>query len=316
MNAAVGSSKALRDEFVDRVAPLLFDGVEEAERPTMTLLVDPPGAGAGRVLSRLISEQRAAVVSAADLASFDESASEASAAAWLRMCLAHARDHHLPLVVQGGFSNPQAAFGTAQGFAEAGFQTRVATVVSPRPVSLLAVASTYLSAARVRVTAPLITVDDHDAGWSAARTLIRSLEPGDVDSLVLVDDTGASISESDGDDGVDQVGAAFDRARARALTALEATHWLSELRRLSEFAQARPTLPAEGLETLVAAHQMALSEVIPQLPVPAGSRVSAELERRVASRLVALRGSVPVPTPVVPAPVVRTPVPESTGPSR
>ncbi len=64
-------------------------------------------------------------------------------------------------------------------------------------------------------------------------------------------------------------------------------------------------------------HETALREIIPELPVPAGSKVVAAQEHRSASELVALRKLLVAERPVdAAAPVVAPPSPERGGPSR
>ena len=65
-------------------------------------------------------------------------------------------------------------------------------------------------------------------------------------------------------------------------------------------------------EVLIDLHETALREIIPELPVPAGSKVVAAQEHRSASELVALRKSLIVERPVDAA----APVVAPTGPER
>ena len=100
----------------------------------------------------------------------------------------------------------------------------------------------------------------------------------------------------------------------RRLTSVQAAQWLSELRRVTEYAETLRDRPREFTERLITLHGLAVREIIPELEVPAGSPVASLQEHRSAAALAALRRSLQPARPRedLAAPVVSAP----TGPDR
>jgi hypothetical protein len=91
---------------------------------------------------------------------------------------------------------------------------------------------------------------------------------------------------------------ALSTSRSEAMSALEATQWLSELRHMTEYARSLRTVPTPAIESLIELHEMAIRRVVPELPVPPGSEVVRIQQQKLATDLAALK-RIQVPPEVV-----------------
>ncbi|MGC5224208.1 zeta toxin family protein [Micromonospora sp. DT81.3] len=320
----------------DDILPLLFPASGATDDPTLTLLTGQPGSGRPQAAARICAEQdgEVAILSADQLRAFHPSIAEldasgsveavgelrAATAEWLRAGMAFAREHHRSLLVEGSFATPAAAVATAQRFGTDGFRTRIVIAGARRAESLLSTVSLYLHGVQTGGPARFVSRDAHDRGFDGTHALAATLEESDaVNRVTVLGRAGASVF-----DGVSRntdrpfVGAraALLATQSDRLTSLRSAQWLSELRRVTEYA-ATVRMPRPLTELLIDLHETALREVIPELPVPAGSRVVAAQERRSASDLVSLRRSLIEARPVdAAAPSVAQSGPERGGPSR
>ena len=320
------------------IRPLFFPAEQpEASAPTFVLLTGQPGAGAARAIGRLRAEHSddLASLSAEDLRAFHPQFAQATAsgsvaaaqeaseatAEWLRAGMAFAREHRRSLLLEGNFTTASTVLALAQRFAGAGFGTRVVVVGVRRAESLLATVSQYLSAVRAGRPAPLISREEHDRGFEGTRALTTALEDSTtVDRVTVLSRAGAPMFDAEGD-GTEHpfqgAGTALVAAQSERLLSLGSVQWMSELRRVTEFSATLREVPRLVTESLIDLHETALREIIPELPVPVGSRVVAAQEHRSASALVALRGSLVVDRSVdAAAPVVAPTGPERGGLSR
>lgn len=300
-----------------RILPTIFAGSRPAENPRFLLLVGQVGSGRSRAIARLAAPERDAlpVISSDLLHAFAGATSNAQPAStvqsWLLACIRHARENRFPLLLDGSFPDADAVSGILAAFEREGFVTQVAVVAASRAESLLAVASAYATERQAGRRANLPRLAEHDAEWTATRSGLDAIgEREPAVNTVIFDRAGSVVFDAEAGEGALR---AFDRAVGSPMSTLRAVQWLSELKRVSEFARILPTRDAELTRYLVAAHETAIGEVIPRLRVPAGSTVARALENRLASELVSLRrthtatpAASPVPTPSV----------ERDGPSR
>lgn len=69
---------------------------------------------------------------------------------------------------------------------------------------------------------------------------------------------------------------------------LRSAQWLSQLRHMSRFVAERRTVPRWALEDLAVLHELALSEVVPSLPLPSGSETQRVQVESLRAGLAAL----------------------------
>jgi len=327
------TNSVVADEILHRdILPTFFPG-PPAEVPVVVLVAGQPGAGRGRAALRIGAAGGAAVLSGDDLRAFHPTVQSqhvlsgeqqqevaAATAGWLRESLRYARTNGHSVVLEGPFADAAVVRGTAAQFAAAGFSTRVTVIGARRADSLLAVLSHYLRNLQARNTATYTSRSAHDLGFDGTRTLVAALEavPA-VDRLTIVDGRGDVVFDAVRHDAGAFAGASTIVAAAQngRMSRLEGTQWLSELHHVTAFAQSQRGLPRDVAETLVVLHKVALSEVIPQLHVPAGARFAEMTARTTSARLAALRESLVGPVqPDAAAPVVVPDGPERGGISR
>ena len=321
-----------RDFVAREILPLIFPEPTASVEPVLVLVARPPGSIAAPVTGRLVAEHgpEIAVVNGDDLralhpdiaggAGSSTDAVQADSAEWLRACIAFARENRRSLLLDGQFS-PAAALGTAGRFAGAGFRTRVVVTGARRAESLLSAVSLYLRGVQSGTGVRFVSRAAHDRGFEGARALTAALEESTaVDRVTVLGRNGTPAFDADRRD-LDRpfqgASAALRAVQSERLTSLQSTQWLSELRRVTEFAATLRQMPRPLTELLIDLHETALREIIPELPVPAGSAVVATQERRSAAELVALRRSLVEERPAdVAAPVVAPVAPDRGGLSR
>ena len=325
------SDGSARDFVAREILPLIFPEPTASVDPVLVLVARPPGSIAAPVTGRLVAEHgpEIAVVNGDDLRAFhaeiaggagSTDAVQADSAEWLRACIAFARENRRSLLLDGQFS-PAAALGTAGRFAGAGFRTRVVVTGARRAESLLSAVSLYLRSIQSGGSARLVGREAHDRGFEGARELTAALEgSAAVDRVTVLGRNGTPAFDADRRDlerPFEGASGALRAVQSERLTSLQSTQWLSELRRVTEFAATLRQMPRPLTELLIDLHETALREIIPELPVPAGSAVVATQERRSAAELVALRRSLVEERPVdVAAPVVVPAGPDRGGLSR
>ncbi|MGA1828244.1 zeta toxin family protein [Microbacterium sp.] len=320
-----------RDFVAREILPLIFPETTASVDPVLVLVARPPGSIAAPATGRLVAEhgRDIAVVNGDDLRALhpdiaggagSTDAVQADSAEWLRACIAFARENRRSLLLDGQFS-PAAALGTAERFADAGFRTRVVVTGARRAESLLSAVSLYLRSIQSGGSARLVGREAHDRGFEGARELAAALEESTaVDRVTVLGRNGTPAFDAerrDQDRPFQGASAALRAVQSERLTSLQSTQWLSELRRVTEFSVTLRQVPRPLTELLIDLHETALREIIPELPVPAGSAVVAAQERRSAAELVALRRSLVEERPAdVAAPVVVPAGPDRGGLSR
>jgi len=328
---------ALEEILASEILPLYFEPETASTAPTFVLLSGQPGSGVARTTGRLLAEHGDGMtaVNADGLRSFHPRFAELTAsgsadgarvlseatAEWLRASIAFAREQHRSLLLEGNFATPSTAIALAQRFASEGFRTRVVVVAARRAESLLASASSYLRDVHAGRPTRFVSRDGHDRGFEGTRALTAAIEEADaIDRFTVLGRSGAPVFDAERDDSdrpFRGASAVLRDAQSERLTSLQSAQWLSEYRRVTEFAATLRDLPIPLGELLIDLHETAIREVIRELPVPPGSRVIEAQEHRSAVDLVALRRQLSPERPVdAPAPVVVPAGPERGGPSR
>jgi UDP-N-acetylglucosamine kinase len=306
-----------------RILPAVVANARPTDIPRLVLLTGQPGSGRSRAVSSLLGEDAdgMAVISADLLRSFVPRAADASAdtdrvaatsASWLIACMRHAREHRLSLLLDGPIP-AAAAEGILTTFGQVGYRTHVAVVASARAESLLAVASAYASSDRVRRRSELAPVEQHDRDLDEARTLLARAGAVGARLTVFDRDGGVAADQVDGPSAV----RAFNGASTTPMSTLQTVQWLSELKRVTAYARQPSSRLPELAPHLVALHEAAIREVVPNLRIPTGSVVTHDLESRLASELVVLRRpAAPRLAQESPATVLTPQAPSANGPSR
>ncbi|MAM53965.1 zeta toxin family protein [uncultured Microbacterium sp.] len=320
--------------FESRIAPLLFAPKTREDDPSFTVITGQPGAGKAYALSTLLrtADTRSAVVSSESLAAFHpdylqlrrqrpleaQAAMAPLVADWLSRSLDYARSERRSLVLLGSFGNPAAVLGTVEGFSEDAFNTRVVVVAARRPESLLATTSRHLEMRRRGLPSIPADLEAHDRGWGGARELVDETESThQVGRFTIVAHGGQLLFDQDDTAGFYGASAAIDAYDSSPVTTLQGAEWFGELRRVTDYArETRETAPPV-VRTLVALHELALSEVLPRMNVRPQSSFYLEQEARLSDDLAQLRGLAHEQAAELhePALVVEPITPSSRGPS-
>jgi UDP-N-acetylglucosamine kinase len=315
---------------------IVFAGVDSVTNPALVLVVGQPGSGTSRVAGFVREEHPTGIasVSAENFAAFHPDflelmtwrPLEASAliapwtAEWIGQTLDHARETKRSLLFETSINNPGPAIATASAFQSDGFETRLVVVAVRRSESLLATASRYLNARRLRLPARFTDRDTHGRGWIGTQALVREAESTTaVDRLTILSPTGETLFDARRADGFAGATAALEAAQNASVSVLEGARWFGELRAITDFARRSRELAPPLTEVLVELHQLALTDVLPRMPVPRQSSFAVEQENRLAAEILSLRRELPAVPPVAAqveqsGPVV-VPVPSRGGPS-
>ncbi|WP_194421513.1 zeta toxin family protein [Microbacterium abyssi] len=286
----------------------VFGGIQPSPHPTLVMLAGAPGAGAGRAIAQLRRAHRGELVpvSSEELQAFhpryldpgfrtsavgQQDLSQATAL-WLQACIAHARTSRYSLLLDGAFRSPETALAVAQRFTDSGYQVHFVVVATRRDESLLSTSSRGLRRMQRRQASHIVTPAEHDRHIADVDALVAASAAGSaVDRLTVIGRRGQTILDADRADAsaMPNASAAFRTASSEKMTALEATQWLSELRHMTDYARSLHTLPDAALESLIELHEIAIREVVPDLPVPPESEVVPIQLASLRSSLAALR---------------------------
>jgi len=297
-----------REEFLQRdILPLYFPPAAAEDAPDFVLLTGQPGAGRMRA-ALPAGLGGVAVVNVDELQAFhpefmrlhstgspvalNELAQ--TAAGWVSGCTRFARENGRSVVLDGVFPDSAVAATAAEAFAAAGFSTRVVFVASRRVESLLSVASAYLQDVRSHRGGVIVTREAHDAGLDATRRLAASLDDAAWADRVTVVSRGGQVV-FDAHRQVNEpasfrgVGPALEAGQSGRMSRWDATQWLSEVHRVTDYATSLRVMPDGVAELLVDLHESALREVIPELYIPADGKFHSAIEQRTRTRLAELR---------------------------
>ncbi|NYF18540.1 hypothetical protein HDC37_003405 [Microbacterium sp. AK009] len=316
--------------------PLIFAGTEPSPAPELVLVVGQPGAGAQSLLHAMLSEHAPTVASVAaeDFAAFHPDFLELTTwrpldapaaiaprvAEWIGATLDHARTSHRSLQFTTSVSTPAPAIGTATAFKAEGFSTHLVIVATPQHESLLATASRFLNARRLRLPARFTDRAAHDRSFAGTQSLARAAEDAaDLDRVTLLDQTGRRIFDATHEDGLAGVAEAIEVAHAAPISVLEGARWFGELRAITDFARRARELAPPVTEVLIELHELALTEVLPRMPVPPDSSFAVDQVMRLRSEIDALSFELPESArsvgPIEEAGPVVSPAPSRGGPS-
>lgn len=212
------------------------------------------------------------------------------------------------------------ALATAAAFEADGFATHLVIVSTPRHESLLATASRFLNARRLRLPARFTDRDSHTRGFLGARALAHAVETADgVHRVTVIDRHGRRLLDATREDGVAGVAAAVDGAHSAPVSVLEGARWFGELRGTTDFARRSRDVAPPVAEVLIELHELALSDVLPNMPVPLNSSFAIDQELRLRSEIDELRrefpDAAPRVEPIAPSGPVVSPSPSRGGPS-
>lgn len=305
--------------FESLIRPAVFADNANAE-PSLTLLVGEPGSGRTRAAYRdHHAPTPRAVVSAAVLRAFHpdylelsshrpfelEDALRPTVERWIAQSVGTALNEHRSVVLESEALTAEAARAASAAFAEAGFTTEVAVMASRAPDSLLTAASAYLNQRRERIPTQPTTVDAHQAAAAAARDLTTALEvDAPFDRVRVLSPGGVALHEAEPrlqPDSLHGLTDALNAERNRPYSSIEGIQWLSELRRITEYARQSREDVEPVVATLAELHRLALATVLPSMPLrpesDAAIRQRAQLEQemlRLDEQLAATR-NVPAP---------------------
>ncbi|MBO1740735.1 zeta toxin family protein [Leifsonia sp. TF02-11] len=287
------------------IRPVLFKAAAGGEeKPTLVLLGGQPGAGKSRATARILAEHPGmAAVTGDDLRIFHSgyrtlvaehpeqvgAALAESTRVWVRAALTDALEQHRSLLLEGTFGDPDVTLATAARFRDAGFQVRIVAIASPRVLSVVSAASRYLRDRQAGNPARFTRLSAHDRGYHGTTRLIGNLgEAAPADRVTIISRNGNTL---------------FDRqdAFADAVTSLEegrhpqswgmhsTVELLGELKQITRYAIASGQLTHDTAELLIEAHDLALTEVVPNLSIDPDSAQARLLQQSVTEQLVALR---------------------------
>ncbi|SBS71898.1 hypothetical protein MIPYR_20286 [uncultured Microbacterium sp.] len=132
--------------------------------------------------------------------------------------------------------------------------------------------------------------------------------PSAVQQVVVLSRTGDVAFRSANADHAGAV-SAFEAAAAERLGTLRSTLWLSQLRHMTRFLGSQRSAPRWAVDDLIDLHEFALTEIVPELPIPADSEFNRIQVARLSATLSVLRDapgtdahedvalSLPVPAP-------------------
>ena len=137
-----------------------------------------------------------------------------------------------------------------------------------------------------------------------------------MDRLTILSPTGETLFDARRADGFAGATAALEAAQNAPVSVMEGARWFGELRAITDFARRSRELAPPLTEVLVELHQLALTDVLPSMPVPRQSSFAVEQENRLTAEILSLRRELPavpsVAAPVEPSGPVVLPAP-STG---
>lgn len=315
--------------------PLLFEGVEPTETPELVFVVGQPGSGANRLTHTILSEHSHNIASVAaenlaafnpdflDLAAWRPLDAPAAFAPQVAECIGrtldHARETRRSLLFSTSINSPAPAIATAQAFEAEGFTTRIVVVGTPRAESLLAAASRYLNARRLRLPARFTDHETHARGWLGTHALVQDAEATpSVGRLTILNRHGDHLFDATRDQGFTGATAAIESAHFSPVSVLEGARWFGELRAITDFARRAREMASPVTEVLIELHELAMSDVLPNMPVPMESSFAVEQVSRLRGEVESLSLELPAPPTVdlfQPSGPIVAPAPSRGGPS-
>jgi len=298
------STERLAEIFQDEIHPIIFGADQSTDDPTLALMIGQSGADQARATGLALTAHADAVtLRADDLRPFHPSYPELSrsrpeqadeilaeaAAHWLQRAITHARSSKRSVLLEGNLDSPQIVLPILDVFRRAGFSTHVFVAATPRPASLLSIASQHLLRVSSRRPSVPPSLARHDAGWEGTRAIVERLETDSKGSrLTVVDHEGRHVFDSLETGTLQGSTTSLDRSRSEAMSSSTAMQWLSELRSTTDYAISSGVTP-NLKNLLVTLHELALQSVVPTLTLPFDSKARPLLEDRLARQMLALR---------------------------
>lgn len=287
------------------VEPVLFDASRPSETPTLQFALSASSSGRSRATGALADG--AVVLNARDLDLLARSLgvdAPGVATSWLQQGLTVARERRVSLVLEGGFRSPTLAIGLAQLFAESGYRSQVSVMAQRASEVRMSDASRRFDTELRRssgVPSPVAVNGD------VATLLPELVSSGSIDRVTVFDRTGTVVFDEERDaPKFPGASSALEEATATRLGTMRSTLWLSELRRMTRMLGETRSAPRWAVDELIALHEVALTEIVPELPISAGSDTATVQVQRLTATRDALRKSVTpeVSESVSPAPVL------------
>ncbi len=297
------------------IQPTLFGTTSGDElSPTLVLLGGQPGSGKSRASARLLAQHHGMVALSGDdlrifhpqfrelISAMPEQAGEIFAEAtrpWVRAALQDSLIGRRSLLLEGTFGDPDVVLATAVRFRDVGFRVRIVAITSPRVLSLVTAASRYLRDRKANSPARFTRLSAHDRGYDGTARLIQSLDASaPVDQVTIVSRNGnilfdhAREAETRSD--------VFNGATAAMRDGRHPTSWgarstmelLGELKQITAYATSAGQMTSDTARLLIEAHELALTEVVPNLSVATDSPQARFIHQAVNEQLVALRRQV------------------------
>jgi len=311
----------------------LFADVRPNETPAFVLLTGAPGAGTGRVIARLRDEYHGSLipVSIEDLKVFHpryldpqfrwspmgQNELSQFAASLLQASISHARENGYSLLLEGEYRSTDTALGVARLLADSGYDVHVVAVAARDYQSLLAATSRGLHRIQEGQMAEFVTpADNEQSVRDVSALIVAAADSPLVERVTVLNPRGESAFDAERSESGMLTGAsaALSAAQSEAMSALEATQWLSELRHMTTYARSLRSVPPSAIKSLIELHTMAIRRVVPELPVPVGSEAARIQQEKLAADLAALKHTpvrpdvfdvaAPVATPYGPGPSV------------
>lgn len=302
--------------FESVIERFLFDGSSTAKSPTLHFALSASSSGRSRATGALSGD--AVVLNARDLDLLARSLrvdAAGAAASWLQRSLTVARERRVSVVVEGGYRTPALPIGLSRLFAESGYRSQVSVVAErASEVRMSDVTRRFDSELRRPGGAP----SPVSIGEDAAKLLPGLVASGSIHRVMVFDRAGTIVfNEERGASRFTDAGSALEDATAVRLGTLRSTLWLSQLRRMTRMLGETRSAPRWAVDELIALHEIALAEIVPELPISSGSDTAIVQAQRLTATLDALRKSVTSEVPefgaVSPA---MTPQQEIDGPIR
>ncbi len=285
------------DDFDRSIWPSLVGDNAALRRPRLHLVLSSSASGRSRATGAL--EDAGVVLNSRDLevmalatASSTAADSNEVAAQWIQRGLRTARERRVNVTLEGTFRSPALVVGLARMFADAGYETHVATVAERVAEVRMADASRRFGAELHQRRTSIPPIVDRDLA-AVAPLLAAVVEAKATDRVTILDRAGGAIVDSTADDPEYALAAdSFTEAAARPLGTLRSSAWLSELRHMTRFLAQQGSAPRWAVDELIALHETALSEIVPELPIPADSETKVVQVARLSESLAILRNSV------------------------
>lgn len=99
----------------------------------------------------------------------------------------------------------------------------------------------------------------------------------------MIGQNGERLFDARREEGFAGAAAALDAAHRAPVSVLEGARWFGELRAITDFAKRSRELAPPVTEVLIELHELALSDVLPNMPVPMESSFAVEQVSRLSS---------------------------------